>query len=100
MSRYLVDRIAGLPNVEVLTQTSITGFEGRGGMVNSMRWRGLSGEEMHRPVRHLFLFIDADPNTDWLARSGVVLDPKGFVLTGKEADASLRWRRACLACLR
>jgi thioredoxin reductase (NADPH) len=90
MSRYLVDRIAGLRNVEVLTQTSITGFETRGGMLESIRWRGPSGEEMHRPMRHLFLFIGADPNTDWLARSGVALDPKGFVLTGKEADDASR----------
>jgi thioredoxin reductase (NADPH) len=90
MSRYLVDRIAGLPNVEVLAQTSITGLEGRGGMLDSIRWRGPSGEEMHRPVRHLFLFIGADPNTDWLSGSGVALDPKGFVLTGKEADSASR----------
>jgi len=33
MSRYLVDRIAGLSNVEVLTQTVITGLEGRDGML-------------------------------------------------------------------
>jgi hypothetical protein len=32
MSRYLVDRIAGLSNVEVLMQTNITGLEGRDGM--------------------------------------------------------------------
>jgi thioredoxin reductase (NADPH) len=66
MSRYLVDRIAGLPNVEVCTQTNITGLEGSGGMLNSIRWRDQSGEETRRPVRHLFLFIGADPNTDWL----------------------------------
>jgi thioredoxin reductase (NADPH) len=90
MSRYLVDRIGGLPNVEVLTQTSITGLEGSSGMLDSIRWRGLSGEEERRPVRHLFLFIGADPNTDWLAGSGVALDPKGFVLTGKEADGASR----------
>jgi thioredoxin reductase (NADPH) len=30
----------------------------------------------------LFLFIGAEPNTDWLAGSGVSLDAKGFVLTG------------------
>jgi len=29
MSRYLVDRIAGLSNVEVLTRTTVTGLEGR-----------------------------------------------------------------------
>jgi thioredoxin reductase (NADPH) len=90
MSRYLVDRISGLRNVEILTQTSITGLEGSGGMLDAIRWRGQSGEEMHRPVRHLFLFIGADPNTDWLSGSGVALDPKGFVLTGKDAAGSSR----------
>jgi thioredoxin reductase (NADPH) len=82
MSRYLVDRIGGLANVEVLTQTGITGFEGSGGVLEAVRWRGASGEETRRPMRHVFLFIGADPNTDWLKDSGVALDPKGFVLTG------------------
>src|SRR5436190_1090703 len=90
MSRYLVDRIAGLPNVEVLTQTSITGLEGSGGMLEAIRWRGPSGQEVRRPVRHLFLFIGANPNTDWLAGSGVVLDSKGFVSTGTETDGASR----------
>jgi thioredoxin reductase (NADPH) len=90
MSRYLVDRIAGLPNVELLKETSITALEGSGGMLDSIRWRSQSGEEMRRPVRHLFLFVGADPNTDWLAGSGVALDPKGFVLTGEEADGASR----------
>src|SRR6266516_5779014 len=39
MSRYLVDRIASLSNVEVLTQTSVTGLEGRDGMLAAIRWR-------------------------------------------------------------
>jgi thioredoxin reductase (NADPH) len=83
MSRYLVDRIAGLSNVEVLTHTSITGLEGRDGMLEAIRWRsGASGAEVRRPIRHLFLFIGAEPNTDWLDGSGVALDHKGFVLTG------------------
>jgi len=86
MSRYLVDRIAGLSNVEVLTQTSITGLEGSGGALEAVHWRGPSDAETRRPVRHLFLFIGADPNTDWLKGSGVALDPKGFVLTGGGTD--------------
>jgi thioredoxin reductase (NADPH) len=89
MSRYLVDRISGLPNVEVLTQTSVTGLEGSG-VLEAIRWRAPSGEEVRRPVRHLFLFIGADPNTDWLAGSGVALDPKGFVLTGAAPDGASR----------
>jgi thioredoxin reductase (NADPH) len=90
MSRYLVDRITALPNVEVLTQTRVTGLEGSGAVLEAIRWRGPSGEEVRRPLRHLFLFIGADPNTDWLAESGVALDPKGFVLTGAEANRASR----------
>jgi thioredoxin reductase (NADPH) len=87
MSRYLVDRIAGLANVEVLTQTSVTGLEGRDGVLEAIRWRGgASGEEIRRPMQHLFLFIGAEPNTDWLAGSGVALDRKGFILTGADTN--------------
>jgi thioredoxin reductase (NADPH) len=39
MSRYLVDRIAGLSKLEVLTQTTVTGLEGRDGMLTAVRWR-------------------------------------------------------------
>ncbi len=88
MSRYLVDRIAGLPNVEVMTQTNITGLEGQDGVLEAIRWRQKSGEEVRRSIQHLFLFIGADPNTDWLSGSGVALDAKGFVLTGGDCDAS------------
>src|SRR6266481_5933463 len=89
MSQYLVDRITGLPNVEVLTQTGVTGLEGHHGMLEAIRWRRRgSEEEVRRPVRHLFLFIGAEPNSDWLSGSGIELDSKGFVLTGVENGAS------------
>jgi thioredoxin reductase (NADPH) len=39
---------------------------------------------VRRPIRHLFLFIGAEPNTNWLSGSGVALDAKGFVLTGTD----------------
>ncbi|MFI4933609.1 MAG: FAD-dependent oxidoreductase [Caulobacterales bacterium] len=85
MSRYLIDRIAALPNVELLTRTEVVGLEGEGGMLQSVRWRGGDGAETRRAVRHLFLFIGADPNTDWLAGSGLALDDSRFVLTGPAA---------------
>jgi thioredoxin reductase (NADPH) len=82
MSRYLVDRITGLANVEILTKTRITGVEGHNGMLEAVRWRQAGSTEVQRPIRHLFLFTGADPNTDWLGGSGIALDAKGFVLTG------------------
>jgi thioredoxin reductase (NADPH) len=91
MSRYLVDRIAGLSNVEVVTRAQVSGLEGRDGMLEAIRWRRVgSGEEVRRPICHLFLFIGADPNTNWLSGSGVALDAKGFVLTGGDAGGDRR----------
>jgi thioredoxin reductase (NADPH) len=86
MSRYLIDRIEGHANIEVLTRAQVTGLEGRDGILEAVRWRvGPNGQEARRSIRHLFLFIGADPNTDWLAGSDVSLDAKGFVLTGEDA---------------
>ena len=83
MAHYLVDRIAALANVEVVTRAQVSGLEGGEGMLEAIRWRqGAPGKEVRRPIRHLFLFIGAGPNTDWLSGSGVTLDRKGFVLTG------------------
>ncbi len=91
MSRYLIDRIAGLPNVTVVTETEISGVESANGQLEAVRWkkRG-SDEEVRRPVQHLFLFIGADPNTDWLADSGVEVDAHGFVLTGRDVGSDRR----------
>jgi thioredoxin reductase (NADPH) len=88
MSAYLVERIAGLANVEVVTGVQICALEGQGNMLEAIRWRIRdSAAETRRPARHLFLFIGADPNTEWLAGAGLSLDPRGFVLTGPEARA-------------
>ena len=82
MSRYLVDRITARPNVEILTETTVTALEGQDGILEAIRCRSQrSGEELRRAIRHLFLFIGAEPNTEWLSRSGVTLDDKGFVRT-------------------
>ena len=87
MSRYLVDRIEGLPNVEVVTRAQISALEGNDGILEAVRWRVAGGEEVSRPIRHVFLFIGAEPNTDWLKDSGIALDAKGFILAGEEAGA-------------
>lgn len=89
MSRYLVDRIRSLSNVEVLTDTEVTGLEGSNGRLEAIRWRR-SGVEDRHAIQHLFLFIGADPNTDWLKGAGVSLDGKGFVLTGVDAEGAGR----------
>jgi thioredoxin reductase (NADPH) len=88
MSRYLIDRIAAQPNVEVCLRSEISGLEGEEGLLHAVRWRDGQGVETRRPIRNLFLFIGAEPNTDWLAGSGVALDAKGFVVTGGDAGGA------------
>ena len=85
MSQYLVDRIEGLPNVEVVVGCEIGALHGTTALEEiTIRERG-SGQELKRPVRYLFSFIGAEPNTDWLKSSGLKLDGRGFLLTGSDA---------------
>ena len=86
MSRYLADRIAGLTNIKLITGAQVSALEGSDGALSAVRWRlAATGQEVRKPMRHLFLFIGAEPNTDWLGNSGIGLDAKGFVLTGQDA---------------
>jgi thioredoxin reductase (NADPH) len=80
MSRYLCDRIAAQPNIEVLTQTEVTALAGPNGALEALTWRNRkTGAETERAIRHLFLLIGAAPNTDWLAQSNIERDSKNFV---------------------
>jgi thioredoxin reductase (NADPH) len=86
MSRYLVDRLHSLANVEVVTGAMVSRLEGRDGMLKAVCWQiAANGQEVRRSINHLFLFIGAEPNTDWLRASGLGLDAKGFVVTGEDA---------------
>ncbi|MBY0321023.1 MAG: FAD-dependent oxidoreductase [Reyranella sp.] len=87
MSNYLVERIAAQPNIEVLTETEVVALVGGAGDLETVRWRHrATGRETTRQMRHVFLFIGAEPNTGWLAESGVRLDDKGFVCTDEDYD--------------
>jgi thioredoxin reductase (NADPH) len=82
MSNYLVERIRAQPNIEVLTETEIVALDGKDGLLDSLRWRDRkTGAETQKDIRHLFLFIGAAPNTDWLATCEVLRDEKGFIRT-------------------
>ncbi len=68
MSRYLVDRIGGAAERRG-GDAARRSRRSKAATACSRRSAGASGggEETQRPIRHLFLFIGADPNTDWLA---------------------------------
>ena len=89
MSQYLVDQIAATPNIEVRLRSAVDAVHGEHSL-ESVRLRHLdTGEHETRAAGGLFVFIGAEPRTDWL--EGVVArDQRGFLLTGADVPPS-RW---------
>jgi thioredoxin reductase (NADPH) len=103
MSRYLVDQIEGLANVEIHRQREVVGLEGEQALTavhiahRSSDGKLEPGSEQQIAAPALFVFIGAMPHTGWL--DGCVgLDRKGFVLTGaaipRDALTSEAWNAA------
>lgn len=88
MSRYLVERIAALPNVALHVGTEVTAVEGDAASGLAAVTMTGDGGRRRLPLAHLFLFIGADPNTEWL-NGCVETDAKGFVVTGAGGRAPL-----------
>ncbi|GAA0734491.1 FAD-dependent oxidoreductase [Sphingomonas japonica] len=85
MSRYLIDRIEAIPNIDLRLQATVTGLKGSAGQLREVTWHEeATGRDLRRPIRHLFVFIGADPGTEWLQGSGVRLDNRGFIMTGDQ----------------
>jgi thioredoxin reductase (NADPH) len=92
MSRYLIERIAGSPNIIVVLETEVVELLGtpeQGLQRVRLRNRRTRAEEEYATA-HLFLFTGADPAASWLAGSGVPLDEKGFIRTGADVRATER----------
>ncbi|HEX8252706.1 MAG TPA: FAD-dependent oxidoreductase [Thermoanaerobaculia bacterium] len=83
MSRYLVDRINALPNVKLLTKTSVAEVKGNGRVESIVIENTETKAREELPTGALFVWIGAKPHTDWLA-GAVERDKQGFVLTGRD----------------
>jgi thioredoxin reductase (NADPH) len=83
MSRYLIEQIAALPNIEVRTGTQAIAAESEDGHLRGLRLRAADGGETIEEADACFVFIGAAPRTDWL--EGVVArDERGFILAGPD----------------
>ncbi|MFI6519260.1 FAD-dependent oxidoreductase [Spirillospora sp. NPDC050679] len=81
MSSYLIDQIAAIGNIEVHPHTSVAGGAGDDHL-ERLTLRGPDGER-EVDAHWLFVFIGAEPRTDWL--EGVVeRDAHGYLLTGPD----------------
>jgi len=87
MSDYLIRRINAAANITLHTRTQIVALSGES-RLEGIRW-DRQGQIEHKSIRHVFLFLGAQPNTRWLGEC-VALDKDGFVLTG--ADTGDKWK--------
>lgn len=83
MSRYLIRRIEETSNIHLHTRTEVAALEGDGHLERVRLTCRRTGASTEVATPGLFLMIGATPNTDWLC-GAVALDPKGFVLTGRD----------------
>jgi thioredoxin reductase (NADPH) len=83
MSRYLIDQIDKVPNIEVRTCTEVVGGTGDEHLETLTLRNNASGESETVPASWLFVFIGAAPRTDWL-EGCLDRDGRGFVLTGPD----------------
>jgi len=83
MSRYLIDEIEKTPNIVVETNSSVTEAHGETRLEAISVLCSTSGETAVVPATSLFIFIGAEPKTEWL--NGLVSrDDRGFILTGPD----------------
>ena len=83
MSYYLIQQIAGLPNISVRSCTEVVGAAGDEHLEQLILRDNTTGQTETVNAQFLFVFIGAAPRTDWL--DGVVLrDARGFVVAGPD----------------
>ena len=87
MSRYLIDQIDQVPNIEVRTCTEIVDGAGEEHLESLTLRNNATGATETVPASWLFVFIGAVPRTDWLDGC-LARDRRGFVLAGPDLVAN------------
>ena len=95
MSYYLVERIKEIPNIQVIPNAELARVEGDDRLSKIFIQRHDLGVIEERDAKALFIFIGAEPHTQWLEGT-LVRDEKGFLITGanllKEGKKPANWK--------
>jgi thioredoxin reductase (NADPH) len=90
MSRYLTDQLAARPNIRVMVRSEVTAVHGDVSLEAVDVRDAETGATSRQESGGLYIFIGADAQTAWLPPE-IVLDRRGFVLTGSDMQATGRW---------
>ncbi len=83
MSRYLIDEITAIPTIHVLTSTHVIEVRGETSLKAITIANTESGKVKELPTAALFVFIGAEPHTEWLEGT-VARDAQGYLLSGSD----------------
>ncbi|MEO0966963.1 MAG: FAD-dependent oxidoreductase [Cyanobacteria bacterium J06639_18] len=83
MSQYLIDQIESTPNIEVRVKSSVVEVKGENSLEAITILNSLTQEQQTVNANSLFIFIGAQPSTEWL-QDVVKRDERGFILTGSD----------------
>jgi thioredoxin reductase (NADPH) len=90
MSRYLVEQLASRSNIRIMHRTEIVAVHGDVSLEAVEVRDAATNETTKLESGGLYLFIGADPQTEWLPPE-IALDQRGFVLTGSDMRGADRW---------
>jgi thioredoxin reductase (NADPH) len=91
MARYLRERIAADPAVEVMLGSEVRALDGDGRLERVTVENGRTGAHRTLEARAMVVLIGAEPPTEWLAGE-LALDDHGFILTGPALGRGLGQR--------
>lgn len=83
MSAYLIEQIAGTPNITVLPKTEIAEAMGEEKLQHLCLCNIDTKERRQVNADALYIFIGAKPFTDWIELD-IIKDDKGFIETGRD----------------
>ncbi len=83
MSHYLIEQIEKTPNIDVWPQTNVVEVHGDARLEAITICRGSAPQPEKLPASSLFIFIGAQPRTEWLGDL-IERDVRGFVLSGPD----------------
>jgi thioredoxin reductase (NADPH) len=89
MSKYLIDAITAIPNVEVRTGTQVTGVKADG-RLQEVALSSSDGSSASLRADALFICIGGEPRTDAVRGTGLAIDDAGYVLTGGDLTSLAR----------
>lgn len=84
MSQYLRNKLAGMANVEIVTDTAVDALHGTDALAGLTLVNRSDASKMEVPTRRLFVCIGGNPNTEWAKDTAIVRDPQGYLMAGPD----------------